>query len=511
MDWNPTLLDNSDIIHSTNMTLSSSTGDSTMTPPATPTSPRLNTLPIRNPHTASHPRALPSHSINTALPERSNSPPYTITTKMDPTSAFVHTSPDGVWENSTPYTIMHEAPLGSGLWSSVYLASPIYPPISPSETPPATPVRRRGQSNSVSSTDSYTTQFSSSTASSTCITRGQETSGSAIWAIKAPADRAAFSVIRSEARMLTHIFSHTSPTTTHMVPYMVPFLGLDPRTGGVLMHALPLTLEDFIRGDLASLPEKQRTHTIASLFPQLAAKLLIGLEWLHEETGIVHADIKPSNILLRPTSPGMTKAMLQQRMRRASLTEDGPLERPSLLLGHNDTNDDDGILLAGFEPLYTDFSAAFPIHPFLPSFATSSPAATTPPPPPPNHLAGGTWDFLAPELCHRLHDGPSPASDVYALGVTLLCFVLGESPFEAVAGGNAFRKREMVKAGDAVGFAKGAGRGGRFARVGAEVETRVLEQGWSWEKWLRRGLTKDVAGRVGAGEWRRGLETGGLA
>ncbi|KAL1638453.1 hypothetical protein SLS56_000262 [Neofusicoccum ribis] len=405
---------------------------------------------------------------------------------------------------------MHEAPLGAGLWSSVYLASPTAAgkPLS-LETPPATPVRRRGQSNSVSSTDSYTTQLSSSTSSSTYIPRATETSASAVWAIKAPADRAAFSVIRSEARMLTHIFSHTSPTA-----YMVPFLGLDPRTGGLLMHALPLTLEDFIRGDLASIQEDQRTRIVASIFPDLAAKLLTGLEWLHEGAGVIHADIKPSNILLRPTRPGVTAAMLQQRV-RASLTE-GPLERPTLLVHSSSSNDSEDNGVIDFEPLYTDFSAAIPTHAFpspSPSDPTSPPssprnAATGPPP----HLAGGTWDFLAPELC-RLHPAPalpSPASDVYALGVALLVLALGESPFDGLAAGNAFRKREMVKTGDAVGFAKacggGGGAGGRFARVKAEVgRLRGGDGGWDWEGWLRRGLAKSAAVRVGAGEWRREL------
>ncbi|EKG12224.1 hypothetical protein MPH_10707 [Macrophomina phaseolina MS6] len=367
-------------------------------------------------------------------------------------SAFLYTSPDGVWENSTPYTILREAPIGTGLWSSVYLATPNN--ATPLQTPPATPVRKRGQSSSFSSTDSYTTQLSSSSTISSHITKPTAITGSKIWAIKAPADRAAFSVIRSEARMLTHIFSHTSPTA-----YMVPFVGLDPRTGGLLMHALPLTLEDFIRGDLASIPEAQRTSIVTSLLPALASKLLAGLEWLHEGAGIAHADIKPSNILLRPTKPGVADAMLQQRLRAASPTDERPLERPTLLLLN--TDDDDGASITepalphvlDFEPLYTDFSAAVPLRPLRsPHDSSSPPCSSTAAVAPPPHLAGGTWDFLAPELC-RINPPPvpSPASDVYALGVTFVCLVLGESPFESMAAGNAFRKREMVKMGDAVG------------------------------------------------------------
>ncbi|KAF9638656.1 hypothetical protein BFW01_g9553 [Lasiodiplodia theobromae] len=505
---------------------------------------------------------------------------------MSSPSSYLYTSPDGVWENSTPYAIMHEAPIGTGLWSSVYLATPrtggmqspiayaqqyiaSASPTSP-ETPPATPVRRRGQSNS--STDSYMTQFSSSTAASTATQAGvtselTATSGghrplsspppppapSAIWAIKAPADRAAFSVIRSEARMLTHIFSSTTKTTNgddqkpSPTDFMVPFLGLDPRSGGLLMQALPLTLEDLIRGDLASFGggadgEAARARLVASLFPRLAARLLTGLQWLHEDAGVVHADVKPSNILLRPAREGVAEAMIRRRLRGAaarlatappsSLMEEAG--RPSLLVrrgnssrcSSSDEEEGKGEILEedvrtiDFEPLYTDFSAAIPIRPFPSPSSANDPSNTTSPPSsppttataPPPHLAGGTWDFLAPELC-RLHPAPappSPATDVYALGVTLLCVVVGESPFEALAGGNAFRKREMVKCGDAVGFAREVPRA-RFARVKGEVGKRWRreDEAWDWERWMRRGLVKKAEMRAGAKEWRRELE--GLA
>lgn len=434
------------------------------------------------------------------------------------------------------------------------------------------------------------TQFSSSTAASTATQAGvtselTATSGghrplsspppppapSAIWAIKAPADRAAFSVIRSEARMLTHIFSSTTKTTnknnnddekkpSSPTDFMVPFLGLDPRSGGLLMQALPLTLEDLIRGDLASFGagadgEAARARLVASLFPRLAARLLTGLQWLHEDAGVVHADVKPSNILLRPAREGVAEAMIRRRLRGAaarlatappsSLMEEAG--RPSLLVrrgnsssSRSSSSDEEGgeegkggerveeedVRTIDFEPLYTDFSAAIPIRPFPSPSSANDPTNTTSPPSsptapstttataPPPHLAGGTWDFLAPELC-RLHPAPappSPATDVYALGVTLLCVVVGESPFEALAGGNAFRKREMVKCGDAVGFAREVPRA-RFARVKGEVGKRWRRredgQAWDWERWMRRGLVKKAEMRARAKEWRRELE--GLA
>ncbi|OJD34796.1 protein kinase domain-containing protein [Diplodia corticola] len=663
------------------MALSSGHGDSTVTPPATPTSPRFTTLPIRSDHTAScargHKHSLPalSPTINTSMTIANTILPAASTPAMAPPSSYLYTSPDGVWENSTPYTIMHEAPIGTGLWSSVYLATPNTagrqsptsnaqqymasketPAAAPPWTPPPTPIRRRGQSNSVSSTDSYMTQFSSSTAATEPTTTGNNRPSSssspppppstntttttptttaappppAIWAIKAPAARAAFSVIRSEARMLTHIVaasanrnsrssssgggssdikdrSETRPAAP--TDFMVPFLGLDPRSGSLLMQALPLTLDDLIRGDLQDLAslrpsssfsssgsisggrgvvvvndakgEAARARLVAELLPRLATRLLAGLQWLHEEAGVVHADVKPSNILLRPRGEGTAEAMIRRRLvpfqaeragAGAGADAAASLGRPSMLVRcrrrrdsswnegnggvgkengdevDDDDDDDEVVSIMDFEPLYTDFSAAIPIRPFpsspfdsappsssssspplspSPSSSTATPSATAPATAPPAHLAGGTWDFLAPELCSRpaLLSSPSPASDVYALGVSLVCVVLGESPFEALAAGNPFRKREMVKCGDAVGFAREVPRG-RFGRVkgavgGMWVTSRRRDGGddrggdgggdgggeaWDWERWLRRGLVKSVEKRAGAGEWRGEVE-----
>ncbi|KAK7529221.1 kinase-like domain-containing protein [Phyllosticta citribraziliensis] len=367
----------------------------------------------------------------------------------------IRVSADGVWENATAYTLTNDAPLGVGAWSSVHLAIPsedcrsISAPAA-ADTPPATPVGRSTQG------------FSRLTA--------------AVWAVKAPINKTAQTVIRSEARILSRIFSH-QPQPPPPAQYVVPFHGLDPQTGNLVMDALPLTLDDFINEDLAALPEPRRAALLADVFPLLAQHLLAGLDWLHTAAGVVHADIKPSNILLRPTRAGQL----------------------------------------AFTPLYTDFSAALslrPDAPVTPPPANSTSAATTTPPTSPTHavrlsdpshqqpshptpspFAAGTWDFLAPELCRATTPPPvpTPSSDVYALGITFLTLLTGASPFDAVAQGNAIRRREMIRVGDAVGFAAMDARGGK--------RVRDVARGMRLAGWLRAGLAKSAEKRVAAREW----------
>ncbi|KAF2087685.1 kinase-like protein [Saccharata proteae CBS 121410] len=341
---------------------------------------------------------------------------------------YTRTAEDGVLETTVPYSLLSDAALGTGLWSSVYLASPTFPTspgqssvTSPDFTPPATPV---------TPVSSHRTQSSMA-------------SSSRVWAIKVPANKTAKGVIRSEAHIMTRISSCAG-----YEDHVVPFIGLDPQNGSLMMQALPLTLEDLVRRDLASLDRPSnpktgpspRAQVIANTFPTLAASLLESLEWLHSTAGIIHADIKPSNILLRPTVPSLCEDML-------------------LYGAHADPE---------------------------------APNSQQP-------LGGGTWDYLAPELC-RLAPAPVPnaVSDLYALGITLLFVLVGASPFEHCAN-NAFRKREMVKMGDAVACV--AGDDGLWVRFCGVKKT----MGWDVEKWLRRGLRKKVEDRPGVGEWKRAL------
>lgn len=49
---------------------------------------------------------------------------------------------------------------------------------------------------------------------------------------------------------------------------------------------------------------------------------------------------------------------------------------------------------------------------------------------------------------------PTFASDIWGLGITLLCIIVGDSPYTAACGGNDFMLREAIKSGDPIGFAR---------------------------------------------------------
>jgi serine/threonine protein kinase len=130
-----------------------------------------------------------------------------------------------------------------------------------------------------------------------------------------------------------------------------------------------------------------------------------------------------------------------------------------------------------FTPLLSDFTSAFHI---------STPSSSSP------TLGGGTYDFLAPELLCRPYPDPSFASDVYALGMTLLVFVLGRSPFEGA--GNKWMVMEWVKSGrvmECVGMdGKSLGRLEYVASLVGETE------GWNVKRFLVGGLRKEIERRT---------------
>lgn len=256
--------------------------------------------------------------------------------------------------------------IGQGLWSSVYLAEPILkspklikvtPPSTP-RRPPALPFCR-------------------------------------LFAVKAPARPDSDAIFKHEARILTKL---QQSTRAHQ--HVVPFHGLDPRNSTLIFEGvIGGSLED-LSSRLKVMTELSRHLEIRALFPKLASDLISGLCFIHD-SNVVHADIKPANILL-------------------DVVDDATLEHPML------------------RARYIDFSAS----------STLEEGSTT--------NAGGTWDFMAPEQLRIQKDlnRPTRASDVWSVGITLLSIIVGGSPYASACGGNLFMLREAIKSGDPLGFAQ---------------------------------------------------------
>lgn len=301
--------------------------------------------------------------------------------------------------------------LGSGLWSDVFLAEPTSPkPAQHSPTmmmtPPVTPQKPLPSTRSN------------------------------LYAIKLPNRPDAPEVFHQEAKILTHLH-RTSPSES----YIVPFHGIDPRNSALIFSALLSGSLHDLSSRLSHMTEVSRHQELVADFPSLAHDLISGLDFLHNTAGVVHADIKPANILLTPSPRHPTK--LQAR--------------------------------------YADFSA---------SFLSTSPETASK-----TAAGGGTWTYLAPEQL-RLSTPTDPnlptlASDVWSLGLTLLSLIILGSPYTAACGDNLFRLREAIKAGDPLGFA-----------VMDSVARKRMSACQVFVDCCRLALQKDRGRRIAAAAWR---------
>ncbi|KAF2502290.1 kinase-like protein [Lophium mytilinum] len=329
---------------------------------------------------------------------------------------------------TTEYTLDKKNLLGSGLWSDVYLALPVFPKPSAAHfdvevevlgiiTPPLTPVKPRNTSTSIPSIPQA-------------------------YAIKVPAMTSAKAVIASEARILSHLSSFSLDQD-----YIVPFFGLDTRNGALVMGAMTSNLDAFVK-DLNALNTAARTARLAETFPKLALSLVRGLDWL-DTHNVIHADIKPDNILL---------------------TESGI-------------------------PVFADFSSSVLTIP-----SDDPDKGTTAP------VGGGTWDYLCPSTLTRdsitsQYPAPSTSTDLYSLAITLLFVVIGHSPFDS-AGSNMFLRREMIKQGTPLEFAFGGDKGGVAEQRCNDLSATL---GWNVVAWLQGGLRKTER-RERVRGWRESLE-----
>lgn len=331
--------------------------------------------------------------------------------------------------------------IGSGLWSQVYRIKPL-PQFDLSTpfflTPPTTPQKTRTPSLPQ------------------------------LYAVKAASRPDAAAVFEEEANVLTHLQEFDDSSR-----YIIPFYGFAQNNTALVFHyASGGTLESFGE-QLSSLS----LITTLSYFRTLAKQLISGLDFLHS-SHVIHADIKPANILLDFNSP----------------------DSPTLLTAR-----------------FCDFSASL-IHPDPPSETIGTPSliipysstsnSSSPTSAPPSRAnstrtslgqGGGTWTFMAPEQLSTNRDlsAPSYASDVYALSLTLLTFLLGNrSPFRIMEQHNMFMLREAIKVGDPFQFVRSDDDlSGRLAALEAS------ESGKTAVRCLKLGARKNADDRIKACRW----------
>ncbi|KAK4627310.1 Mitogen-activated protein kinase kinase 7 [Fulvia fulva] len=313
------------------------------------------------------------------------------------------------------YELERAKVLGEGLWSTVYLA----------EQKRTQPARSRGSSLLLSPQKSPRL-FRSSRATST----------PRLLAVKTPARQDAKEIFRQEARILTHLQRRTAASQ-----YIVPFCGLDERNQSLVFEAIIGGSLEGLCGRMKQMTEVARHLELIALFPGIAYDLINGLDFLHSN-GVVHADIKPGNILL-------------------DISEHATDQKPVI------------------RARYIDFSAAFMPEKDDPS------------------NAGGTWDYMAPEQMRIQPEWNTPtfASDVWSLGLTLLYILVGGSPYTAACGGNNFMLREAIKSGDPL----------QFARMDPVARKR-LAACQDFVDCCRQALKKDRENRVKADSWVNWLE-----
>ena len=277
-----------------------------------------------------------------------------------------------------------------------------------------------------------------------------------LFAVKAPSHRAAHKVIRKEAKILTWLHNQC----LRYSDYVVDFYGYDAEKNHILLSAVTLDLEQFAisaKKDMRlSIKAMNAFDPVMGLraWEELAIHLVDGLSFL-QEARCVHGDIKPQNILLKPS--------------RRNNIEWAELEHLQYI------------------PVYIDFSSSR----ICPEDLTTESASKD------DEISAVTPVFTDPDLL-AAHRSKEPliatyANDVYALGMTLLFAAIGECPYSCAS--TSIQKQIMAKEGRPLDFARSGEMATKVSKGGLidRCLARSFEKGNSrWDLITWRGALKTL-------------------
>lgn len=366
---------------------------------------------------------------------------------------------------------------GHGAWSTVYRAVEITD-HNPSSTTTTT-----------SMTNTTTPPLTPPTSpSSSPVLRSLKS----LLAIKTPSSRGAHVILKKEACILTYLSSLPNATN-----HLIAFHGYDFSQSSLVLEAVPLSLETHAiaaaKAARLNLSTKNMFDPVVGTagWAHLATKLIDGLAFLHSAR-CVHGDIKPANILLRPSSNfpfpsplycdlssshiGRRLCMTTSLKAVAATGEDSHDADNEFSSSNEEDDDDDEEVDDNNNKKKRKKKEAEEIEPVN---------ALTP-------------DYASPELLAALRSGKATAtqpSDVFALATTLIMAAIGQSPYSA-GGRMEVLKLAMAREGRPMDFAQGG-----------ENSSRVM-RGKLVDKVVKGGLMRDVGERCTVSGWRDAV--GGL-